>query len=330
MRSLVTGAAGFIGSNLVDRLLADGHDVVGVDDLSTGHLDNLQAARRIQRSSPERFRFHHLDVTDPELRGIALGASPDVIYHLAAQIDVRVSVRDPLFDARSNVLGTVNLCEASREAGVRRIVYAASGGSRYGAPASLPVSEAAQAHPSSPYAVSKFAGESYLRAYADMYGLAPICLALSNVYGPRQSLRGEAGVIARFGSSMVAGRDVTIYGDGTSTRDYVFVDDVVDAFVMAGTSGPEVSALYNVGTGRQTSVGELYRLMASHFDDVAGPSFAPARTGELQAIALEAGKAGRELGWLPATGLEEGVARTIAWLRSALVSNPLAVVGGLQ
>ncbi|WP_370464842.1 GDP-mannose 4,6-dehydratase [Mycolicibacterium sp. P1-18] len=327
VRSLVTGAAGFIGSNLVDRLLADGHEVVGVDDLSTGHLDNLAGARRVQRSNPERFRFHHLDVTAPELKGIVLGANPDVIYHLAAQVDVRVSVRDPLFDARSNVLGVVNLCEASREAGVRRIVYAASGGSRYGAPSVLPVSEQATADPQSPYAVSKYAGECYLRAHAGMYGLAPICLALSNVYGPRQSLRGEAGVITLFGSSMVAGRDVTIYGDGTSTRDYVYVDDVVEAFALAGASDPDLTALYNVGTGRQTSVVELYRLMAAMFDDVAGPRFAPARTGELQAIALEAGKAGRELGWLPATGLEEGVARTVEWLRAELVPGPLAVVG---
>jgi UDP-glucose 4-epimerase len=327
VRSLVTGAAGFIGSNLVDRLLADGHEVVGVDDLSTGHMDNLASARQVQRSSPGRFRFHELDVTAPELKGIVLGANPDVIYHLAAQIDVRVSVRDPLFDARSNVLGTINLCEASREAGVQKIVYAASGGSRYGAPSALPVSEETPAHPLSPYAVAKFAGETYLRAYAGMYGHAPICLALSNVYGPRQSIRGEAGVIAVFGSSMVAGRDVTIYGDGTATRDYVYVDDVVEAFVLAGASSLDTAALYNVGTGRQISVVELYRLMAEMFDGVNGPVFAPARTGELQAIALDAGKAGDELGWLPATGLEEGLARTVEWLRSELVPDPLAVIG---
>jgi UDP-glucose 4-epimerase len=327
VRSLVTGAAGFIGSNLVDRLLADGHDVVGIDNLSTGHVDNLTAAWEVERSSPGRFRFHHLDITAPELKGIVLGANPDVIYHLAAQIDVRVSVRDPLFDARSNVLGTINLCEASREAGVQKIVYAASGGSRYGTPSVLPVREDALADPLSPYAVAKFAGETYLRAYAGMYGVTPICLALSNVYGPRQSVRGEAGVIAVFGSSMVAGRDVTIYGDGTATRDYVYVDDVVEAFALAGASNPEGAALYNVGTGRQTSVVELYRLMAEMFGDITGPVFAPARTGELQAIALDAGKAGRELGWLPAIDLAEGVARTVEWLRDELVPDPLAVIG---
>lgn len=325
MRSFVTGAAGFIGSNLVDRLLAEGHEVIAVDDLSTGHLDNLAAARQFERAHPGRFRFHDLDVTTPELRGIVLGASPNVIFHLAAQIDVRVSVRDPLFDARSNVLGTINLCEAGREAGVRKIVYAASGGSRYGDPTVLPVAEDYPADPLSPYAVAKLAGESYLRAYAGMYGCTPICLALSNVYGPRQSVRGEAGVVMAFGSSMVTGRDVTIYGDGTATRDYVYVDDVVEAFVLAAYACPESAALYNVGTGRQTSVVELYRMMAKMFGDVTNPVFAPPRTGELRAIALDAGKAGRELGWLPAIDLEEGLARTVEWLRLELLPNPLVV-----
>ncbi|MBJ7337654.1 NAD-dependent epimerase/dehydratase family protein [Mycolicibacterium sp.] len=325
-RSLVTGAAGFIGSNLVDRLLADGHEVVGIDNLSTGHVDNLASAWQVERSHPGRFRFHHLDVTAPELTDVVLGSNPDVIFHLAAQIDVRVSVRDPLFDARSNVLGTINLCEASREAGVQKIVYAASGGSRYGTPSALPVGEGALANPLSPYAVAKFAGETYLRAYAGMYGVTPICLALSNVYGPRQSIRGEAGVIAVFGSSMVAGREVTIYGDGTATRDYVYVDDVVEAFVLAAASNAETAELYNVGTGRQTSVLELHRLMAAMFDDAADPVYKPARTGELQAIALDAGKAARELGWMPAAGLEEGIAHTVEWLRSVSVSDPLAAV----
>jgi UDP-glucose 4-epimerase len=327
VRSLVTGAAGFIGSNLVDRLLAEGHQVVGVDNLSTGHVDNLAQAWQFERSNPGRFSFRKVDVLAPELTDIVLGSSPDIVFHLAAQIDVRVSVQDPQFDARSNVLGTINVCEASRAAGVERIIYAASGGSRYGAPTDLPVDEETPADPQSPYAVAKFAGESYLRAYSGMYGTSPICLALSNVYGPRQSIRGEAGVITVFGSAMVGGRTVTIYGDGAATRDYVYVDDVVEAFVCAATSPPGTAGLYNVGTGRQTSVVDLHRMIAAMFDGTAPPSFAPARTGELQAIALDASKAARELGWTPAVDLNEGIARTVGWLRAALDVDRTAPIG---
>jgi UDP-glucose 4-epimerase len=327
VRSLVTGAAGFIGSNVVDRLLAEGHQVVGVDNLSTGHLDNLARAWQFERSNPGRFTFQRLDVLAPELTDIVVGCNPDIVFHLAAQIDVRVSVGDPQFDARSNVLGTINVCEASRVAGVQRIVYAASGGSRYGAPTDLPVDEATPADPLSPYAVAKFAGESYLRAYSGMYGIAPICLALSNVYGPRQSIRGEAGVITVFGGAMVGGRDVTIYGDGTATRDYVYVDDVVDAFVCAATSPPGTTGLYNVGTGRQTSVVELHRLISTMFDGASAPRFAPARTGELQAIALDSSKARRELGWAPTVDLIEGIARTVQWLHAALEVDRTAPIG---
>lgn len=327
VRSLVTGAAGFIGSNLVDRLLAQGHQVVGVDNLSTGHVDNLAQAWQFERSHPGRFTFQKVDVLAPELKDVIVGSNPDVIFHLAAQIDVRVSVRDPQLDARTNVLGTINLCEASRLAGVRRIVYAASGGSRYGAPTVLPVNEDTPADPLSPYAVAKFAGETYLRAYAGMYDIAPICLALANVYGPRQNVRGEAGVITVFGGAMVGGRSVTIFGDGTATRDYVYVDDVVEAFVRAGTAAPGITGLYNVGTGEQTSVVDLHRLISAMFVGSAPPAFAPARTGELQAIALDAGKAERALGWTPAVALLEGVERTVQWLRAELDVDQTAPIG---
>lgn len=182
-RAMVTGAAGFIGSALVDRLLLEGYDVIAIDNLSTGNMANLDHAIRANRTTPGRFAFHQLDVQAPELRGIVVGSNPDVIFHLAAHIDVRRSVADPMFDARTNVLGTVNICEAANLAGVRRIVYAASGGSRYGAPLRLPADEQSSLAPESPYAVSKIAGELYLQAYAHMYGITPICLALSNVYG---------------------------------------------------------------------------------------------------------------------------------------------------
>jgi UDP-glucose 4-epimerase len=327
VRSLVTGAAGFIGSTLVDRLLAEGHQVVAVDNLSTGHVDNLASAWQFERSNPGRFSFQKVDVLAPELKDIVVGSNPDVIFHLAAQIDVRVSVRDPQLDARINVLGTINLCEASRLAGVERIVYAASGGSRYGAPTVLPVGEDTPADPLSPYAVAKVAGESYLRAYSGMYGITPICLALANVYGPRQNVRGEAGVITVFGSAMAEGRDVTIYGDGTATRDYVYVDDVVEAFVCAGTSLPGTTGVFNVGTGKQINVVDLHRLIATMFDRFDPPSYAPARTGELQAIALDASKAERVLGWRPRVDLHEGIERTVQWLRADLDVANTATIG---
>ena len=325
MRTLVTGAAGFIGSNLVDRLLAEGHEVIGIDNLSTGDTGNLEDAFRINALTPGRFTLLEFDVQAPELRDIVAGANPDVIFHLAAQIDVRVSVRDPKFDAYSNVVGTINICEAARHGGVQRIVYAASGGSRYGAPIDLPVGESTHVDPQSPYAVAKVAGEMYLRAYAGMYGLEPICLALSNVYGPRQNPHGEAGVIAVFSSAMKAGRNVTVYGDGSATRDYVFVDDVVDAFMCAGRAPAGTTGVYNIGTGKQATVTEVHRLISAMLDGAAPPLYAEARTGELHAIALDAHKAESELGWKPVVDLLEGIERTVDWLRAVGEPEPAAI-----
>lgn len=327
MRILVTGAAGFIGSNLVDRLLADGHQVIAVDNLCTGDVRNLEQAFRLNRLVPGRFTFLRIDIQAPELKAVVAGSNPEIIMHLAAQIDVRASVQDPLFDARNNILGTINLCEASRHADVRRIVYAASGGSRYGTPTHLPVTENAKADPMSPYAVGKIAAELYLTAYAAMYGMESICLALSNVYGPRQNPHGDAGVIALFGSAIAAGRPVTLYGDGTSTRDYVYVDDVVEAFVHAARAPRGTTGLFNIGTGEQTSVTDVHRLVAAVFDGSLPPRYAPARTGELPAIALDATKATEALGWEPAIDLAEGIGRTVRWLRAVLDSDTAEPVG---
>jgi UDP-glucose 4-epimerase len=318
MRTLVTGAAGFIGSTLVDRLLAEGHQVVGVDNLSTGTTANLEMAFTGNGMGSGRFSLVQVDIQAPELTDVVAGANPNVIFHLAARADLGASVSDAQFDARSNVLGTINLCEASRRVGVRRIVYAASGGSRYGTPTRLPVDESAPLRPLSPYAVAKLAGELYLGAYSEMYGLVPICLALANVYGPRQNPRREAGVMAIFGGALITNRRVTIYGDGTAVRDYVYVDDVVDAFVRAGEAPLSVSGTYNIGTGRQTTVAEVHRIMSSVLDGSLPPWYAPARRGELHAIALNATKAEKDLGWKPAVDVLEGIQRTIQWLRSTL------------
>jgi UDP-glucose 4-epimerase len=324
MRTLVTGAAGFIGSTLVDRLLAEGNQVTGVDNLSASpSVANLGSAYRY--GGRGGFNFVAADVRHPELRDIVAGSNPDVVFHLAAQVDVRRSVSDPLLDARNNVLGTVNLLEASRRAEVPRLVYATSGGARYGAPATLPATEDTAVDPLSPYAAAKVAGEFYMRAYASMYGLAPICLALANVYGPRQDPRGEAGVVSVFASAMISGRATTIYGDGSATRDYVYVDDVATAFLCAADAPLETTGTFNIGTGAQTTVTELHQLIATAVGVSRPPDYAEARTGEVQASAVDPTRASRVLGWKPDTGLTEGVTRTVDWLRGLPESRPSAL-----
>ncbi len=313
---LVTGAAGFIGSNLVDRLLADGHEVVAVDDLSRGTLDNLAEAHRANETSPGVFTFVRSDVTDPGFADVVAAARPQVIHHLAAQIDVRVSVADPVEDARVNVLGTLNVLEAARRAEVAKVVFTSSGGSIYGESSELPVSERAEVDPFSPYAASKASCELYLGAYRHMYELRSTSLALGNVYGPRQDPHGEAGVVAIFGTAMLEGRPTKIFGDGTAARDYVFVDDVVDAFARAITKGD--GRRFNIGTGIETTVLELHTLVADAVGAPDDPQFVAPRVGELQAIALECDAARQALGWQARTDLRSGVGVTVDWIRGTL------------
>jgi UDP-glucose 4-epimerase len=308
MRVLVTGGAGFIGSNLVDRLLRDGHQVTVVDDLSRGTRANLTAALSTA------CQLHVADITDPQLTPLVAEARPEVIFHLAAQVDVRRSVAEPLADAGQNVLGTINVAEAARRAGVRKVVAASSGGSIYGTPEELPTSERAPINPKSPYGASKVAAEVYLNTYRELYGLDCTHLALSNVYGPRQDPYGEAGVVAIFAKALLDGEPTRVYGDGTNTRDYVFVEDVVEAFVRAaGEVGG--GRRYNIGTGVQTTDRELHRLVAEAVGVPDEPLIAPERFGDLRASAIDATAAGRELGWRPAIGVAEGVRRTVQHFR---------------
>ena len=309
MRSLVTGAAGFIGSTLVDRLLADGHQVVGVDNLSNGRLANLEGAR-----ADSRFGFVQADVVDADLIGLLADARPELVFHLAAQIDVRRSVADPEFDATVNAVGTVRVAEAARRAGVRKVVNTSSGGAIYGVPACYPTPESAPVDPASPYAASKVAAEVYLNSFRHLYGMDCTHIAPANVYGPRQDPHGEAGVIAIFATAMLAGEPTRVFGDGGNTRDYVFVDDVVDAFVRASGSAGGGQRV-NVGTGVQTSDRALHTAVAAAVGVPDDPGFAPARLGDLARSCLDAGRADALLGWRPRVSLEEGLRRTVAYFR---------------
>jgi UDP-glucose 4-epimerase len=310
MKALVTGGAGFIGSALTDRLLAEGHDVDAVDDLSSGSLANLADARA-QRSS--RFSFHRLDVRAPAMADLIARRRPQIVYHLAAQADVRVSVARPAFDADVNILGSLNVCQGALAAGASKVVFAGSGGTLYGIPEDIPVREGHPQHPVSPYGVSKKAVGDYLHYYRETHGVEYTVLALANVYGPRQDPHGEAGVVAIFAGKLLGRERPTIFGDGEQTRDFVYVDDVVDGFVRAADKGGGL--IMNIGTGEETTVQQLFDRMArlTGFKDPA--HYAPARMGELQRSALDPGRAAIHLGWKPWTGMDEGLRRTLEWFR---------------
>jgi UDP-glucose 4-epimerase len=304
--ALVTGGAGFIGSTLVDRMLAEGWRVDVVDDLSSGSLGNLASARALP---DRRFSFHRLDVASPALVDLIAHRRPEVIFHLAAQMDVRMSVAKPVFDATVNVIGSLNVCEGAVAAGVQKLLFAGSGGTLYGNPPEIPTKESAAQHPESPYGVAKKAVGDYLHYYRAQRGLEFSVLALANVYGPRQNPHGEAGVVAIFASRLLDRERPTIFGDGSQTRDFVYVDDVVDAFFRAVEKGGGLTI--NIGTGVETSVQQLYDVMAKLTGFKETAQYAPPRVGELQRSALDFGRAELHLGWKPFTALEEGTARTL-------------------
>jgi UDP-glucose 4-epimerase len=312
---VVTGGAGFIGSSLCDRLLAEGKRVVAIDDLSKGRIANLAEAR----GYGQQFNFYNLDIRAQDLGVVLQRHSPEVVMHLAAQASVPVSVRDPLLDASVNVLGLLNVLESATAAGVRKVVFAASGGTLYGQPRKLPVKETARrtARPVSPYGISKKVAEDYLTLYRRARGVDFTALALGNVYGPRQDPHGEAGVVAIFSRAMLAGQSPTIFGDGEQTRDYVFVDDTVHAFSLAAAEGSASGQVVNVGTGIESSVNRIYHLLAKAAGFRGEPRFGPTREGEVRSIALDIELAADALGWKPWTTLEEGLKSTVEWSRSA-------------
>lgn len=309
MRALVTGGAGFVGSTLVDRLLAEGHEVDVVDDLSSGTLQNLADARA---NSDRRLTFHNLDIRDPSLMDLMARREPEVVFHIAAQATVPVSVEKPVFDAEVNVIGSLHVLEGARRGGTRKVVYAASGGTLYGEPEELPVKESAPQRPLSPYGVSKKVVNDYLYVYRELHEIEFTALALANVYGPRQAPHGEAGVIAIWAHRLVHGEPCVINGDGRHTRDYVYVDDVVDAFSRAADKGSGL--VINIGTGVETSNLDLYRTMAAAAGVEDDPVFGPPRPGDVLRSAIDPGRAEIHLGWKPWTPLGDGVASLLRWV----------------
>ncbi len=312
MKALVTGGAGFIGSTLVDRLLAEGHAVDVIDNLSSGSLANLADARA---NRDHELKVHQVDIRDASVVELITRRQPEVVFHLAAQADVRVSVSRPVFDAEVNVLGSLNVLEGARQGGARKVVFASSGGTIYGepAPADLPVRESHSQQPLSPYGVAKKVVTDYLHVYRELHDLEFTSLAMANIYGPRQDPHGEAGVVSIFAGLLLEGKPCTIYGDGKQTRDFVYVDDAVDAFVRAADRGSGL--LCNIGTGVETSVNELYQAMADAAGITTPPTYGPARAGELARSALDPSRAGMHLGWEPWTELASGVADVLAWAR---------------
>ena len=308
---LVTGGAGFIGSHLADRLLAEGHRVISVDDLSTGRIANLAEARGYGKE----FTFFNMDVRAEGLLPLFERHRPEVIFHLAAQSGVRPSLGDPGRDASINIMGTINVLECATKVEARKIIYAASGGTIYGEPRRLPAKEStAQAsHPMSPYGISKKVALDYLGFYQRYRGLDYTACALGNVYGPRQDPHGEAGVIAIFAQRMLANEPLMIFGDGNQTRDYVFVDDVVHAFVQSMDRGP--GKLVNIGTGLEASVNHVFRLLADITGYEKEPEHGPLPPGELRRIALDISNAPNAIAWKPWTHLEDGLAETVAFLK---------------
>jgi UDP-glucose 4-epimerase len=309
-RVLVTGGAGFIGSHIAEAYLAAGWEVVVLDDLSRGH----------QRNVPSSARFVRADVRSPEARKLLADGGFTVLNHQAAQIDVRVSVDEPALDASINVVGLANLLEGAGAGGVKRVVFASSGGVVYGDPEVVPTPETAPKGPISPYGVSKLSGEYYLRALAALRGFEAVAMRYANVFGPRQDPKSEAGVVSIFVSRLLEKRPLTVFGNGLQTRDYVFVRDVARANVLAGTAAvPAGTSIddtaINIATGNQTNVLELAEMVGKVMGQKPVIEMAPARAGELFRSSLDIGKARKVLGWKPEIGFEEGLPQLVDWFR---------------
>ena len=306
MKVLVTGGAGFIGSHLVDRLIQEGHEVVVVDNLSTGKRRNLNRAARLVK----------LDIQSWRLERIFRNERPHMVMHLAAQMDVRKSVEDPMFDAQVNVLGTLNVLQQSIKHGVRKVVFSSSGGAIYGEQEIYPAPESHVTRPLSPYGVSKLCGEQYLSYYQRVNGIQIVSLRYANVYGPRQDPEGEAGVVAIFIQKLLNNEQAIVNGNGRQTRDFVYVEDVVEANLAA--MGQDIQGTYNVGTGEETSVNDLLGILVRHTNSTCKEVHGPAKGGEQARSVIDSGKLRQELSWESRTELSEGLKRTVDYFRERM------------
>lgn len=300
---IVTGGAGFIGSQLAVRLVNDGYRVVVIDDLSCGRVAYV----------PKEAKFYQMDINDPKLTEVFIKEKPSCVFHLAAQIDLRLSIRDPIKDAETNIHGSLRVLDATVKAKAKKLVFSSSGGAIYHGLSVRPTPENVPCMPMSPYGVAKLAFELYLHSACHNYGLPYVALRYANVYGPRQDLRGEAGVIGSFIQRMLLGSCPTIFGDGKQTRDFVYVDDVVEANVRAMRSGAH--GVFNIGTGQETSVNRVADLIRAEVGKDIRCAHGPANPGEERHSALDNAAAEQALGWKPSIGIEEGIKRTVAWFR---------------
>lgn len=306
MKVMVTGGAGFIGSHVVDRLVLEGQEVVVVDNLSTGKRRNLNRAAR----------FYKTDIQSRRLERVFRNERPSVVMHLAAQMDVRKSVEDPVFDAQVNILGMLNVLEQAVKHGVRRIIFSSSGGAIYGEQEMFPASETHVTQPLSPYGLSKLCGEQYLSYYQRIGGVQMVNLRYANVYGPRQDPHGEAGVVAIFIQKLLNNEQAIINGNGRQTRDFVFVDDVVEANLAV--MGQETQGTYNVGTGMETSINDLFRILIEHTGSRCKELHGPAKNGEQARSVIDSTKLRHDLSWEPRVELTEGLKRTVAYFRERM------------
>jgi len=316
MKILVTGGAGFIGSHIVDGLLEKGYQVVVVDNLSSGKLENLSG----QLSNPN-LKFYQVDIQDAALEEIFKNDNPDYVNHHAAQIDVRKSVADPIYDAQVNIIGSLNILNCCLKYQVKGIIFASSGGAIYGEPEYLPADENHPINPSSPYGLTKYVFEAYLRIYRELFGFSSVSLRYGNVYGPRQDPYGEAGVVAIFIGRMLEGKEPVINGTGEQIRDFVYVGDAVEANICAMEALVKEEAknlVVNIGTSKGTSVNQLFGMLKESLSFSQPPRYGPAKIGEQEKIYLEISRAQKELGWQPKTDFQEGLKKTVEYFRSQL------------
>ena len=309
MKILVTGGAGFIASHVVDRLIQVGHEVVVVDDLSMGKEENIN----------RQAKFYRLDIRDSRLKEVFATETPEIVNHHAAQVSVTKSVEEPLWDAQINILGSLNLLELARAYKVKKFIYASTGGAVYGEPEYIPVDEEHKVAPLSPYGISKFMVEKYISVYCHNYGLAFVILRYPNVYGPRQDPHGEAGVVAIFSQHMLANVQSTIFGDGSKTRDYVYVGDIVEANILVLSQGD--GEIYNLGWGKEVSDYTVFDEVSKALNYPGEPLYSSKRPGEIENIALDAKKIKKALGWGPKVSLTEGIKKAAAYYKANHLST---------